>query len=312
MNAHHSTHDYRAPATIAEYLDRLRAALTGADAALVQDALYDAEDYLRSEVAANPGRSEADVIAGVAGSYGAPDEVADIYRDTEVRVQTALQAPKRTTSTERSRFARFVGVAAEPRTYAALFYMLLSMLTGIFYFTWIVAGLSLSAGLLVMIIGIPFAILFFGSVRVLSLVEGRLVEVMLGERMPRRPTYVRDEGTWLQRIGAMFTDRRTWTTMLYMALMMPLGIAYFTAAVVMLALSAGFIFAPLAALFEAIVGFDNAGFHVQGVHLWQLPFVFVAGIILFFATLHLARGVGRLHGHIAKHMLVQSGPAYVG
>jgi hypothetical protein len=42
----------------------------------MQDALYDAEEYLRSELAAQPGRSEAEVIADVAGSYGAPDEVA--------------------------------------------------------------------------------------------------------------------------------------------------------------------------------------------------------------------------------------------
>jgi hypothetical protein len=32
------------PRTIAEYLDQLRAALAGADPALVQDALYDAEE----------------------------------------------------------------------------------------------------------------------------------------------------------------------------------------------------------------------------------------------------------------------------
>jgi hypothetical protein len=31
-------------------------------------------------MAAQPGKSEAEVIAEVAGSYGAPDEVADIYR----------------------------------------------------------------------------------------------------------------------------------------------------------------------------------------------------------------------------------------
>lgn len=39
------------PTTIPEYLDRLRAALAGADPALVQDALYDAEEYLRAELA---------------------------------------------------------------------------------------------------------------------------------------------------------------------------------------------------------------------------------------------------------------------
>ena len=46
------------PRTIPEYLEQLRAALAGADPALVQDALYDAEEYLRSELAEQAGRSE--------------------------------------------------------------------------------------------------------------------------------------------------------------------------------------------------------------------------------------------------------------
>src|SRR5687768_6188328 len=137
------------PRSIPDYLDRLREALAGADPALVQDALYDAEEYLRSELAENPGKSEAEVIAAVAGSYGAPDEVAEIYRDTEVTVQTALRAPP--APPRKSVLGRFFGVAAEPRTYAALFYMLLSLATGIFYFTWVVTGASLSAGLAVLI-----------------------------------------------------------------------------------------------------------------------------------------------------------------
>ncbi|AXK72446.1 hypothetical protein DWG18_09285 [Lysobacter sp. TY2-98] len=308
MNAVTSFTDLpRPPATIADYLDRLRVALTGADPALIQDALYDAEDYLRSEMAANPGRSEAEVIAEVAGSYGAPNEVADIYRDTEVRVQTALQPPKRPAG--RSLLARFFGVAAEPRTYAALFYMLLSLATGIFYFTWVVTGLSMSAGLAVLIIGIPFVILFFGSVRVLSLVEGRLVEVMLGERMPRRPTYVAKDGTLLERVRELFVDPRTWGSMLYMLLMLPLGIIYFTVAVTLLSIAAGFIAAPVLALFAwaGWAPFDE--FTISGVNYWALPFVFVGGIVLLFATLHLARGVGKLHGQIAKTMLVKSSPA---
>ena len=43
------------PRTIPEYLDALRRELQGADPSLVQDALYDAEDYLRSELAEQPG-----------------------------------------------------------------------------------------------------------------------------------------------------------------------------------------------------------------------------------------------------------------
>ena len=298
------------PRTIPEYLEQLRRALAGADPAMIQDALYDAEEYLRSELAENPGKSEAEVIAGVASSYGAPAEVADIYRDTEVTVQTALRAPA--PKPRRSLAGRFFGVVADPRTYASLFYMVLALATGIFYFTWVVAGFSTAAGLSVTIVGIPLLILFFGSVRVLSLVEGRIVEVMLGERMPRRPLYtVRGRSIW-QRIGDMFTDPRTWSTMLYMLLMLPLGTVYFTLAVTLLAVGVSFVLAPIVSWTGigagwldhndvVLVGFN--GIELQG---WALLPMLLAGVLLLFATLHLARAIGRGHGLLAKHLLVKT------
>jgi uncharacterized membrane protein len=292
------------PTSIPAYLDHLRRSLAGADPALVQDALYDAEEYLRSELAENPGRSEAEVIAAVASSYGAPDEVADIYRDTEATVQTALRAPP--PPQRKSLAGRFFGVAADPRAYASLFYMVLALATGIFYFTWVVAGLSMSAGFAVLIIGIPFVILFFGSVRVLSLVEGRIVEVMLGERMPRRPLYsARGRGIW-RRIGDMFSDPRTWSTMLYMLLMLPLGILYFSVAAALAGSALGLIAAPLALLPGVELNVWMFGIDLPEEAPWLLPLVALVGVLLLFATLHLARGIGRLHGRFAKHLLVKS------
>ena len=265
----------RLPTTIPEYLEHLRRSLAGADPALIQDALYDAEEYLRSELAENPGRSEAEVIAAVASSYGAPEEVADIYRDTEVTVQTALRAPP--PKSRDSLLGRFFGVAADPRAYASLFYMVLALATGIFYFTWVVTGLSLSAGLAILIIGIPFVILFFGSVRILSLVEGRIVEVMLGERMPRRPLYNARGRSILQRIGDMFTDPRSWSTLLYMLLMLPLGVIYFTIAVTLGSLSLTMLLSPLALL----PGVDYA------VWFWGVDLVEDAAWLLPLSLIHI-------------------------
>ena len=39
---------------------------------------------------------------------------------------------------------------------------------------------------------------------------------------------------------------------------------------------------------------------------WSYPFVFVLGVLLLFGTLHLARGIGKMHGLFAKHLLVKS------
>jgi uncharacterized membrane protein len=295
------------PRTIAEYLEQLRAALRGADRALIQDALYDAEDHLRSEVAENPGKSEAEILARIANSYGAPDEVAAIYVDKEVQVEQALRAPP--PPSHKSALGRFFGIAADPRAYAALFYMMLSMATGIFYFTWAVTGISLSIGLSILIFGIAFAVLFFGTVRVLSLVEGRIIEVMLGERMPRRPLYADTDKPWRSRIKDMFTDPRTWSTLFYMVLMLPLGIIYFTIAVTGISLSLALMAAPVAqvlAYYDVIGGgiYWDGGRIVPPLIL--TPLVYVIGVFLGFAMLHLARGIGRLQGALAKHLLVKS------
>ena len=299
MNAMHDL-----PTTSPAYLERLRRSLDGCDPALAQDALYDAEDYLRSELAANPDKSEAEVIAAVAGSYGAPDEVADIYRDTEAKVQTALRPPP--PPLRKSLAGRFFGVLVDPHTYGSLFYMLLAMATGTIYFTWVVTGAGLSAGLAILIIGIPFVILFIGATRILALVEGRIVEVMLGERMPRRPLYTDRNQPVLQRIGAMFTDPRTWGTMLYFLAMLPLGTTYFTVAVTLLAVSVAFIAWPFAWWFgnPEYINIELGWFDPSSPWVW--PLSIATGVLLLFATLHLVRFIGRMHGKLAKALLVSS------
>jgi uncharacterized membrane protein len=298
-----------APRTIDEYLEQLRAALRGADPALVQDALYDAEEHLRAELAEQPGRDEAAMLEHVVGSYGAPDEVADIYRDQEIRIQRAIRPPP--PPQRRSTLGKFFGVAADPHTYGALFYLLLALVTGIFYFTWAVTGLSLSAGLSILVIGIPFFLLFLGSARGLSLLEGRIVETMLGVRMPRRPPYPSQQGLpLLKRIGAMFTDGRTWGTLFYMLLMLPLGIVYFTVAVTLLSVSLAFIGSPFVKAFGFnVINMDVDGFSYYGPGWAGTIALCLVGIVLLFATLHLVRGIGRLHGQVAKHLLVPSSAA---
>jgi hypothetical protein len=227
-----------------------------------------------------------------------------VARGHEVRVQTALRAPP--PPSRKSVLGRFFGVLVDPHTYGSLFYMLLALATGIFYFTWVTTGAGLSLGLAILIIGIPFVILFIGATRILALVEGRIVEVMLGERMPRRPLYNDRNLPLLQRIGAMFTDPRTWGTMLYFLLMMPLGTLYLPLAVVGLSLSAAFIAVPFLTLF----GFADHVLVWNDVSLvdarWAAVVLPVLGVVLLFVTLHLARFIGHMHGKLAKQLLVSN------
>jgi uncharacterized membrane protein len=293
------------PETVRDYLDALRRALKGAAPALIQDALADAEEHLRNEIIQHPAQSEREVLFGVIETYGTPEEVAETYLSMEAAI--AGPFPKQDVPSVRRN--GFFDIISDSRAYGALVYMLLSLVTGIFYFTWTVTGLALSVGLFVLIIGVPFALLFIGSERLISLLEGRIVETLLGVRMPRRlpPTDPAPRGLF-KRIGDALTDARTWSSMLYLLLMLPLGVIYFTLAVTGLAFSIGMTAASLYGLFtgEVTMTFDDAPVLTHILH--TAPGLIVTGLIgifLFFIVLHIAKAIGWMHGKLAEVLLVR-------
>jgi uncharacterized membrane protein len=302
------------PRSIDDYLQLLRSALAGADPALIQDALYDAEDHLRAEAAANPGKSEAELLEHVTRTYGAPDEVATAYRDTEAKVNAALYAPRSRRVQSANPLSRFFSVYSDPRAYVSLFFMFLSLVTGIFYFTFAVTGLSLSLGLAVLIIGLPVFLGFIGITRVISLGEGRLLEAVSGERMPRRPLHPGAPDGLVERILEMVKDVRTWTTVMYMLIMLPVGTVYFVTAVTMLAVGTSFILVPVAGVAQRLgwpmyweyngpIPFSPAWIDTPGGWIFDVVF----GLVLLTTLLHVARAVVSVHARTAKTFLVAQG-----
>jgi hypothetical protein len=294
------------PDTVNAYLAQLRRALKGAPAGLISDALADCEDHLNSEIATNPDLNETQILAAVVETYGTPEEIAEEYRDMEHTISTPFPQPE-TTGAER-RFG-FFNVVSDPRTYGALLYMLLALPTGIFYFTWSVAGIAMSFGFAILIIGVPFALLFIASIRVLAHVEGRIVEALLGVRMPRRLPAgpAADEGIWT-KVKEAFSDIRTWSSLFYMLLRLPLGIIYFVVATVGLSASLGVTAGAFYALIsgESHVQFSGAPYLEHMLHTAPGLFVLaLCGILLFFVVLHMARAIGWVHGKIAEALLVR-------
>ncbi|HEY6484738.1 MAG TPA: sensor domain-containing protein [Steroidobacteraceae bacterium] len=299
-----------APRSIEEYLRQLRAALAGADPALVQDALYDAEEYLRAELAAHPGKSEGDVLELIATTYGAPEEVAAAYRDNEAKVNAALRQPVPRAAQSRGAIRRFFSIYSDARAYTSLFYMLLTLATGIAYFVFVVTGLSLSAGFAVLIIGLPFFIVFIGIARVLALGEGRLLEAISGERMPRRPVHPGPKANFFKRIVEMLSDVRTWTTLAYLVVMLPLGIVYFTIAVAGIALGGGLIAAPFATVAHHLGWMTQQDVSIHPAWLAlpvTLPLLVGLGLLVLTALMYLARAIGRFQVGLARTLLVKPG-----
>ena len=291
---------------ITEYLGRLKAALSGADPATIQDALCDAEEHLWTalELAREerPGIPDSEAVRAEIERYGSPEEVATAY--LRIGPRFGSTAGGRAASAGGSARNRFFGVFTDPSAYGALFYMFFSMITGIFYFTWAMTGLSLSAGLIVLIIGLPFLGIFLLSVRGIAHVEGRIIEALLGVRMPRRPIFARTGLSWSGRLSALIRDPMTWKSILYMLLMLPLGIIYFTVTFISLVLSFWGMLRPVLEYgFDLpYAQIDNVAYFTTG---WMMPVVMATGVLWLFVTMHMARGLGRMHARMARSLLVR-------
>jgi hypothetical protein len=321
--------------SIEQYLVELKRELAGSDRATVQDALSDAEEYLRTAldgaVKDKARLSEAEALATIIERYGQPAEVAAAYKEIEKRTpptfgRTALKPvlvavpvppkpaaapvpPSPTVVTAapdtRNFFAKFFGVFAEGRTWGAFFYLMLAMFTGIIYFTWAVTGLSVSLGLLVIIIGVPILFLFMLSFRGIALLEGRLVEALLGVRMPRRPLFTRQDLGFWGKVKNLFFDGYTWTALVYMVIQMFLGIIYFSIFVSLLAVSIWLPVANIIGLSMNLPMFVIGDFAFYSAGWWVAPLSVIGGVLLLTATMHLIKYAGKLHGAWAKLMLVR-------
>ncbi len=299
--------------SIESYLKALKTALRGADPALVQDALWDAEAHLGSGLAAmkeeHPELPESEALASLLMAFGTPEEVAEAYLEREAVVAQALHPKGALAAAEQDApLAPWPGlfeVLKTPKAYTSLLYLVMSLATGIFFFTWAVAGLILSLGLFVLIIGIPFALAFLGSVRMLALVEGRLVEALLDVRMPRRPSLLPEGKGWMERLKNLLSDGHTWSSLAYLVLHLPLGILFFTLMVTGLSLSISFMLAPIAHWFFGSSISLDFGYGPLPHTGWVLFLSAVGGFFGLLGTLHLALALGRFQGFLAKHMLVR-------
>jgi hypothetical protein len=126
--------------------------------------------------------------------------------------------------------------------------------------------------------------------------------------MPRRLPASAGEQTLFARIKEALVDARTWSSMLYLLLMLPLGIVYFVIAIVGIAVPLGLAGGAAWSLLtnESHVQIDDVPWLQHLLHTAPgLILLAGVGILLFFITLHIARGVGWMHARLAELLLVR-------
>jgi len=121
--------------------------------------------------------------------------------------------------------------------------------------------------------------------------------------MPRRTKFTNKNIKFWDRIKELLTDRTTWTGILYMILLLPMGIIHFTSMVVLISVSTAIIFSPIVHIIWDFPIVQTGGFSYY-LPTWLLPLMTIIGFLLLTITMHLAKFVGKIHGRWAKLMLV--------
>ena len=248
-----------------------------------------------------PELEETNALEQVIEQYGSPEETAAAY--VEVERRTAPGLTPATAKKSGSVLGRLFGVYTDPRAWGSLFYMLIAFVTGVIYFSWAVTGISVSISFALFIFGLPVALLFLLSVRGLAWLEGRLVEALLGVRMPRRSLRAPQNTKLLERIKMLLKDKHTWLSILYMFIQFVLGNVYLIVLVFLFAFSLTGIAIPIVQEFfhlPTVTVWDTYYFLPQ----WSYPLLILLGILLWTSTMHLVRWIGGLHGRYAKALLV--------
>ncbi len=199
---------------------------------------------------------------------------------------------------------RYFGVVAREETYLNLIYLLLAFPLGTFYFTFLVTGLSVGIGTVIVWVGIPILLAVLAASWGLAIFERTLAISMLREDVPPMS---RDEeatrGAW-ERLKAHLRNPVTWTSMLYLMLKFPIATLFFSIAVSLVATSLGMLIAPFIYNlwdYPSWWGFwliDTVG---EALILTALALVVVGPV-----SLHITNFMARVSGAFARVMLGRS------
>lgn len=202
-------------------------------------------------------------------------------------------------------------VARQRQTYRNILYLLAAFPLGLGYFVFLITGLSVGLGMLIIWVGLPILLLVILGWWGLAAFERQLAIWWLGVDIrpmsrPRPP----GAGTTLRgQLKAHLSNQVTWTSLVYLLAKFPLGLFSFVLTVTLIALTARLIATPVPYLIDVAVGglptpttVDSPG-TLEAI--WAI-LAFPLGIVVGLLSLHLLNGLALVSGRFAGLMLGMS------
>ena len=207
-----------------------------------------------------------------------------------------------------STLGRFFGVVVQPRTWLNILFQILAFPLGLFYFVFLVTGLSVGVGLVIVWVGIPILLLVAGAWWLFAAFERVQAQYLLHADVGPAPrAWESVDGVW-GKLKAHFGTATTWKDLAYLLAKLAFGVASFALLVTLGGIIAWLVAFPMAWWLDVNLFTWGNG---QGwtPPLW-LAIVAVPGA--FFAlilSLHVVNAWGWVCARWAEVMLGRSRPA---
>lgn len=197
-----------------------------------------------------------------------------------------------------SALMRFLGVVRRPQTWLGLLFQLLAFPLGLFYFIFLITGLALGIGLVVIWVGIPILLIVTGAWWLFAALERLQAEHLLRAAVPPAPReWERVDGVWA-KLKAHFGSATTWKDLVYLLAKLPFGTASFILLVTLASLVGTLVAMPLFTLIDQPV--------INGTWvppLWLAILCVPLGLLLLVASLHLLNAWSWVCARWAEAML---------
>ncbi|MDY0385701.1 MAG: sensor domain-containing protein [Methanolobus sp.] len=190
----------------------------------------------------------------------------------------------------------FVMVAYKKQTYMNILYLLFSFPLGTAYFVFLVTGLSLGFGLLLVWIGIPVLVLVFLAWWEIASFERQMAIWLLGIDIPPMSLKPVNEKSILGRALYRVKSPVTWKALLFLLVKFPLGILSLVVMAFLVSLTLGMLINPI--LYLLGESFVN--------NLQEAILVSISGIFVGLASMHVLNLLAHISGSFAKRMLSNS------
>ncbi len=188
------------------------------------------------------------------------------------------------------------------QTYKNLAYLMTTFPLGLAYFIFLVVGLSLGFGLLVILVGLPILLFVVAVSAVLVKLEQRLAAVLLdAEFDPPVRVFPHD-----RQLLARLVNSDTLKGAIYLGLKFPLGLMTFVVTMVAVSLTFGLLFAPFTYAYSSA---DIMGWNINTLPEALVASVFGLGIGLI--TLPILNRVAELWRDFTESMLSSDQPRTV-